>query len=428
MSKPTSAGVKGNVSAKGRVMEHNETHGKWASLVRLRRLYEENRDRFFELATAEGSSREALSTDARHIRAFVREGFDVSPNGNTVKIIGRRSTYSVPKEEADNIVAFLHELNGTSVGKNPARDYKGKKISKAELAFKLGNGPEREAARAGVAAHMNAAREVLKLDEQDRRAVTGGMPGYVVFNLLHCVPKVLQSPAVVFRGLRLQGGLREGRAYCGKPRWAFDNSGHRVAPPSNMCFVVYVDGDGFVFDWDWVKENEKHGYPENWRQRFIEELSSVPEPTLIGLDGIQPAEFTPSKAWFSRRGDCLFWYKSDAVAYAIRVNDELTAFKSLDGKEVVGCKLKNVAIIAETFRHQLATILQQLLTGRMTDLRVILASSLVRQASLEPRTREDAKEYATYKALLGDLLKGQPIVTTPSVFLHEMTSDESLPF
>ena len=64
---------------------------------------------------------------------------------------------------------------------------------------------------------------VLRLDKQDRAAVTSGMPAYAVYGLRYLAAELVRSAKVMYRGLRREGKLQQGFAFCGRLQKAFDN-------------------------------------------------------------------------------------------------------------------------------------------------------------------------------------------------------------
>src|SRR5205823_5791966 len=109
---------------------------------------------------------------------------------------------------AGEVLDFLHELSGTGSGR-PGKDYAGREVSEAEVLFALGEPSEWQADQERVARRMSAKPKVLRLDEQDRTAVAGGMPGYVYHGLRRGAAKVVQSAAFMYPGLRREGRLQE---------------------------------------------------------------------------------------------------------------------------------------------------------------------------------------------------------------------------
>ena len=74
----------------------------------------------------------------------------------------------------------------------------------------------------------------------------------------------------------------------------------------------------------------------------------------MGLEDLSPARFNSQQAWPSPRGDCVFCYFSDEFAFADRINNDLTVFRSLATEDPTGFKVKNVQKILEEGVAQLA--------------------------------------------------------------------------
>jgi len=78
----------------------------------------------------------------------------------------------------------------------------------------------------------------------------------------------------------------------------------------------------------------------------------------------------------------MFFYASDARAYASRINNDLTEYRSLESDQLVGCKIKNFEeILLKVTRDS---------DSSSVPVGAILAASLVRQ--LEDHQRRE-KEY-----------------------------------
>jgi hypothetical protein len=215
---------------------------------------------------------------------------------------------------------------------------------------------------------------IINVNKHDLAAIATGMPGYVFYGLIYCVKEVFSSPTVVFAGAS-SGSLRDGLVFCGKPAHSYNNKGEQLDPPSDMIYMAYVNRSGSLFDWDWVPEDpDKPGYPVGWQARFNHPLPQPPKATLELPKNLYPSAFNSNHAWYSREGDCIFWYSSDVPAFAERVNDDLTLFVSLfDRKTPVGAKLKNIERILKM--RQIS--LEQL---RTKPLMIIIAESLAYQA------------------------------------------------
>lgn len=117
-----------------------------------------------------------------------------------------------------------------------------------------------------------------------------------------------------------------------------------------MLYMVYADAEGYVFDWDWVKEApHQSGHPLDPELRFGE---PIPEPPKFLLDlasaDFPVVTFDSSAAVRSSRGDCVFCYLTDSPSYGARINEDLTVFYSLaDREKITGFKIKNVQRILQ---------------------------------------------------------------------------------
>jgi hypothetical protein len=138
-----------------------------------------------------------------------------------------------------------------------------------------------------------------------------------------------------------------------------------------MVYCVYADPEGYVFDWDWAPEDPgRPGYPDQYRQRFANQIAEPTEAFLLIPPDLMPSPFK-QKAWHSQRGDCMFFYASDSPAFAKRVNDDLTEYRAFGSSELVGCKVKN-------FSELISKVMKQSSTG-MVLVSAVLFASLVRQ-------------------------------------------------
>lgn len=347
-----------------------------ASISGLLELYRDDPECFFSLA-CDGVPRQSaawgkkLAQAAKKLRELVLRGFEIVPSSDPdrMEVRSGREALAFPRSDANDVFHFLNALNGTGAGSAVRKNFNGIGVTEAEVAFSIGK--KGRSAQARVAERMKAAPVLLQLDTEERKAVTGGMPAYVAHELASCATKVVQAPTAVFEGLRDEGSLKQGRAYTGRPKWAYDNAGRRIPHPAGMVYVVYADRANFVFDWDWVKEDPHHpGRPVGWASRFTRPLDLPQEAALVGVEDLAPNPFRPKTWWRSSRGDCAFFYISDEHAYAERVNDDLTAFRSFATGELVGCKVKNFR------RLELKAQLKAQLEGKLAR---ILTVSLLRQ-------------------------------------------------
>ena len=258
---------------------------------------------------------------------------------------------------------LLEYLNERDVDKNTVFPY-----DQARFSFL------RELAASTGTAVSRSRPLMIRINKDDSTAVADGMPAYVFFELRHCVNAVFSNPTVVFAGAP-SGSLKGGLVFCGRPAHRYNNEGVPLDPPDGMIYIAYVNKSRFLFDWDWGPEDPQHtGYPVGWQTRFNGPLSQQPEATLPLPPNLSPSVFNANNVWYSKEGDCIFWYSSDDPAFAERVNDDLTLFKSLsDRRTIVGAKLKNIERILamrKISREQLQT----------KPLMVIIAESLAYQA------------------------------------------------
>jgi len=346
-----------------------------ATFSTLVELFGNDQERFYQLASfGVPADVPAWASEvaelAAMIRRFVRLGFRLDEESK--QIIGTDKSLYLGDAEFELAPNFLQRLSGGLPPNNAGRDYSGAEVSAAEVWFNVGSPEENELDRALSRASKEIRPRVLRVDQQDIEAIRHGMPGYVIHELRECARRVVQSPTVIFQGIRGRGRLTGGRAYCGKPRRAFGNDGKPLAAPNEAVYCVYVDPDGFVFDWDWVQEDRNRpGYPEHYRVRFANPIAEPSEAVLTLPSDLAPESFRKSKAWHSYRGDCMFFYASDARAYARRINDDLTEYRALGSDELVGCKVKN-------FEELLSKVAQSPGSASV-PVSAVLAASLVRQ-------------------------------------------------
>jgi hypothetical protein len=206
------------------------------------------------------------------------------------------------------------------------------------------------------------------------------MPAYVAYQLIHCATRVVQAPTAMFDGIRREGGLKDGLAFIGKPHRAFDNAGNRLPAPAGMVFAVYADAEHYVFDWDWVAEDSSaRGHPSDWQSRFGSIRPTTTPAVLVELDGLTPGRLDPSVASYSAHGDCVFCYFSYEVAYADRINEDLTIFRKIEGSKAVGFKIKNIERITRTLVWA-AVVSPAFLESHDFHVGIFLAQSYARQA------------------------------------------------
>lgn len=246
-------------------------------------------------------------------------------------------------------------MDGKGIQGRPGKDYEGVAVGEAEVRFQLGDPATWEGERRALREELNAQPIVLRLDPEELDHLAT-QPGYATYALKECARSTVLAPTQVFRELKrgegCQDNLRGGLAFCGKPRWAVDNTGQRVKPPEGMVFVVYADGEGYVFDWDWVEENaHEPGCPVETDIRFGDPVVLHGDAHLELPSQSPTPQFDWTRPCYSVRGDCIFCYITEEVSYACRINADLTVFRSLrDRRKVTGFKVKNVRRILEEDR------------------------------------------------------------------------------
>jgi hypothetical protein len=284
------------------------------------------------------------------------EGDDAEVTADRVfREIRQKAEAVPPGDGARKVLRFSQGLNGTISGTTTENDHGGTEVREASV--QSYDPASQDVDQQLRERPMMAKPLVLRLDEADRRAVAGGMPAYVAYGLRYSATKLVQSATVMYPGLRRVGRLREGYAFCGRLQQAYGNEGEAMSPPDGMVYVVYVDPDGYVFDWDWVQEERHHpGYPIDTELRFMgDPVAPAPEAVLVGVEDLAPARpFDPRQAHPSPRGDCIFCYFREEFAFADRIDNDLTVFRSRATGEPTGFKIKNVERMLEEGRIQLA--------------------------------------------------------------------------
>ncbi|MBI2806631.1 MAG: hypothetical protein HYX68_16745 [Planctomycetes bacterium] len=323
----------------------------WPALMAL---YRSDREAFYLLA-CDGVNDEAdanlraLADLANRIRFVVRSTYQIEPGGSTSEacLLSRSGdNLSLPAQMVPDIKRFLLEVDGKGVSTVQGKDFVGTPISEAEARFKLGDRSTWDADRQRLQARRSAEPLVLRVDPQDLKSLES-LPAYVRHGLLNCATKTVLAPTVVFEGLNRGEGsperLRNGLIFCGKPRRTYDGGGQSHPAPTDMVYVVYVDQEGFVFDWDWVKENPgEPGYPIDWPLRFGNPVNLSREAALEVPANVTAGVFDQNKAAYSERGDCVFCYICDEPAFAHRYNSDLTVFRQFGSETITGFKVKNV--------------------------------------------------------------------------------------
>lgn len=243
------------------------------------------------------------------------------------------------------------------------------------------------------------ATKLLRVAPDDVHAILGGLPRYQYEALLDCAREVVRSPSVVYKGLRHMGYMsRDGYAYCGRPSRRRLNSDQFTEPSEKFVFIVFVSPDGYVFDWDWVPADPTNpSIPRNAEERFPDQQtdSDVRGEILLGnLRGKTPSPFRPGSAWFSQKGDCVFWYFSDVETYADRYDEYMTVFfDAADSERIpacVGFKIKMVSHLKETVQRWARTPSEGIVvTANPERIEITLAFLMKAWAEAAlPRTRE----------------------------------------
>ncbi len=394
----------------------------WSALMAL---YGTDREAFYLLA-CEGVSDDAdatvrnLADLAHRLRFVVRSTYQIEP-GNTpseaVLISRSGDTLSLPAPMVPDIKRFLLEVDGKAVSTVQGRDFVGTPVSEAEARFKLGERSTWEADRQRLQARRSAKPVVLRVDPQDLMALEF-QPAYVRHGLLNCATKTVLAPTVVFEGLNRGEGsperLRKGLTFCGKPRWTYDSAGQRHPAPNDMVYLVYADQEGFVFDWDWVKENQgEPGYPIDWPLRFGNPITLSAEAALDLPATVNTAAFDQTKAAYSERGDCVFCYIRDEPAFAHRYNSDLTVFRQFDSETVTGFKVKNVRRICQEDKSINLDCLDDMNLGSATAPELEISVDAILMASLKGHREMSVDIYTIIiRALFRDN-KEPPKVTVP---------------
>jgi hypothetical protein len=321
-------------------------------------LFRRDREAFYLLGCdgVRGTAREnvrQLAELAKQLREVVRSTFQIRSTETGAAVLESASgdTIAIPQDSVGEVSRFLREIDGKGTTNTKGKDYEGTEVSEAELRFKLGERHEWETERELLRTERATEPFVLHVDPADIEHLVH-QPAYVTYGLQHCARKTVLAPTVVYKGLRRGEGscedLVDGWTFCGKPRQSFDNEGRPLAPPPGMVYLVFADKDGYVFDWDWVQENpDEPGCPVNAELRFENPFPLKRDAALELPSDLKPGKFDPSKACFSERGDCIFCYMLDDVAFAVRINPDLTVFRHIGSDKITGFKVKNVRRILQ---------------------------------------------------------------------------------
>jgi hypothetical protein len=327
----------------------------WRELIDL---FRRDREAFYLLACdgvnagAPKSVRE-LAVFAMRIHRIVRATYRIEQTAPDASVVtsGSGDTVVVPQHMAREVSRFLREIDGKETTTIPGKDYVGAEVSEAELRFKLGDRSEWATEQERLRSERAIEPFVLRVDRADIDHLAH-QPAYVAFGLQNCARKTVLAPTGVYKGLKRGEGscedLVDGFAFCGKPRQSFDNQGNALAAPPGMVYLVFANKDRYVFDWDWVRENPSEpGHPIDVELRFEDPVTLGRDVVLDLPKDLKPGTFDRSKASYSERGDCIFCYISDEVAYAERINTDLTVFRHIGSDKLTGFKVKNVQRILQ---------------------------------------------------------------------------------
>lgn len=327
------------------------TQSPWDGLTRL---YEADREAFYLLACDGLSSggdeiTRPLADLARQVHFAVRGTYRIEQNSGGEAVIKPRSgaTFLVPGHLVARVKQLLLEIDGKGSSDRPGKDYEGRPVSEAEVRFKLGEPSGWETDQDRIRARCETKPIVFKVCEEDLISLQT-LPPYVTYGLTQCARKTLLAPTAVYqnltRGSESPQRLREGLAICGKPDRAYANDGRAESAPHGMLYMVFADKDGYVFDWDWVREHpDDPGHPRDPELRFGILLKESRELVLDLPDHLVSGRFDATKPALSQTGDCVFCYMKDSPSFAERINEDLTVFYSLGKPETItGFKIKNV--------------------------------------------------------------------------------------
>ncbi len=333
------------------------TRSPWEGLVRL---YEVDREAFYLLACEdlEGGGDELtrpLADLAARVRSAVRGTFRMeqdSTSGEAVLKLRSGGSLPVPGPLAASVKRFLQQIDGKGSSDSPGSDYVGRPVSEAEVRFKVGGPGDRQKEQELTRVRLEEKPIVFKVREEDLRSLRT-LPPYVTFGLTKCAKRTLSAPTSVYRGLNRGSTapqrLRDGWAICGKPSRTYANDGRAEPAPPSMLYMVFADRDGYVFDWDWVREDPGFaGHPLNMDLRFGDLAEESRELVLDLPEDLVPGSFDATKPAPSRAGDCVFCYMKAEPSFGERINEDLTVFYALaDPAMITGFKIKNVQRILD---------------------------------------------------------------------------------
>src|SRR6266446_6102790 len=215
-------------------LEGLDLDGTIESLVQV---FHTDPELFFRLATEQIDSSAAdpvaeLSALAHKVRDIVSHGYEVSFTATEAEVRGAGRTISFKRDSVEKVRSFMAAVNGIGRGTVSGRDYRGRTASEAEVTFVLGDQSTWSADELALKKRMAEAPSVLQISDEERAAIQDGTRAYCVHALLKSATRVVQAPSAVFQGLRHEGELLNGIAYCGNPKRAFGNDGRPIRKDS----------------------------------------------------------------------------------------------------------------------------------------------------------------------------------------------------
>lgn len=207
-------------SARFPSLEGLDLDGTIESLVLV---FSKDPDLFFTLAT-ERIDRSAahpipeLSALAHQVRDIVSRGYEISVTTTEAELRGAGQIIRFKRDSAEKVKSFLATVNGIARGTVSGRDDRGRTASEAEVNFVLGDRSTWSADELMLQERMAEVPSVLRISDEERAAIQDGTPAYCVYALSKSATRVVQAPSAVFRGLRHEGQLIDGIAYCGNPK------------------------------------------------------------------------------------------------------------------------------------------------------------------------------------------------------------------
>lgn len=375
----------------------------------LLHLWQVDRELVYQLGVVDlppsaTESVKALAELAHVVRDYVRQGFQKRAARSQIEFRSGATVRRFPKKDAEQLAEMIRAIDTPNLGKLDR--FKSTVVSEEEVAFRLGH------VDSAFLEQLDDERKrrpiVLRVDPEDLESLRQD-PAYVTHSLTRCVPRVLASPTSIYKGIRRDGRLQGGYAFCGLPGFAMKNDGARIEAPKNKIFCVYVTENHTVFDWDWIQANpENPREPSEAENRFVASVSldKFPDVTVPGLEGVTPGEFKRNRPWASIPGDCVFMYFSDELAFADRENEDLTVFRRLKDGKPTGFKVKNFDrivqdVLADAERTGVVVAGSDVAVRITVHIDTILLSSMLWQAIKHRRPAE--KAYDELREICRDL-------------------------